>query len=533
MFVAPRGRRPLTLALGVFAFFAVMLYSRGSSPYYTPTSFNYRTLTKSPLPPPVSYEHDRPSSEMVQFWTEVLDTMLQLKPNAPPIKKMELPPVKTFTPEELKDDEPWNRYDGLRLSSRDVEGIRSSHAQFVAVSKQLAVRMPYRRHSRGIVMTAGGKYIGNAILSLLMLRRTGSTLPVQLFLDSADKYATEMCDTTMVELDVECRSMDAVFKTTPQLPRLKKFQYKVFSILFSSFEDVLFLDADAFPIHNPDHLFDVEPYRTRGLVVWPDHWVSTSSKHFYDVAGIPVPPIETRRSSESGIMLYSRRMHAESLLLSTYYNFYGPDYYYTLLCQGSHGEGDKETFLHAAMALGKPFYDVRTKMNFGGRWINGSYETSAMIQADPMEDYSLNAHLTGMAKNATYSGLTEARYFFVHQNVIKLNMNKLSESMEPAWRKNEQGLPQRLWGDQPRLDHTAGYDVEKAMWEEIIRVNCHHSFLSECNQLRQWYKIVFPEPNNKKKEDKADKTDEKNEGKAEENKGEERKERRRKRNPGR
>ncbi|KAL8356662.1 hypothetical protein RB601_001796 [Gaeumannomyces tritici] len=523
MFVAPRGRRPLTLVLGIFAFFALVLYSSGSRPYYTPTTFGSRPLTKAPLQPAVSYEHDRPSSELVQFWTEVLDAMLQLKPNAAPIKKMELPPLKFFTPEELKADEPWTRYDGLELSSRDVEGIRGTHAQFVAVSKQLAPRMPYRRHSRGIVMTAGGKYIGNAILSLLMLRRTGSTLPVQLFLDSPDKYATEMCDTTMVELDVECRSMDAVFKTTPQLPKLKKFQYKVFSILFSSFEDVLFLDADAFPIHNPDHLFDVEPFRSRGMVTWPDFWVSTSSRHFYDIAGIPVPPIETRRSSESGVMLYSRRTHAESLLLSTYYNFYGPDYYYKLLCQGAHGEGDKETFMHAALALNKPFYDVKTNMQFGGRWINGSYETSAMMQADPMEDYSLNARLTGMAKNATFLGITDARYFFIHQNVIKLNMNKLRESMEPAWRKDEKGYPQRLWGDQSRLAETAGFDVEKAMWEEIIQVNCHHSFLAECNQLRRWYKLVFPDPNAKKKGDQGDEKDEKA-GKKEEVKADEKKE---------
>jgi len=55
----------------------------------------------------------------------------------------------------LRTDEPWQRYDGLQLSSRDVEGIRSSHAQFVAASKQLAVRMPHRRHSRGIVDVPG------------------------------------------------------------------------------------------------------------------------------------------------------------------------------------------------------------------------------------------------------------------------------------------------------------------------------------------------------------------------------------------
>jgi alpha 1,2-mannosyltransferase len=70
--------------------------------------------------------------------------------------------------------------------------------------------------------------------------------------------------------------------------------------------------------------------------------------------------------------MISKRKHSLSLLLALYYNFYGPRFYYKLLCQMAAGEGDKETWLAAVTALNKTYYQVREGTQPVGRYINGT-----------------------------------------------------------------------------------------------------------------------------------------------------------------
>jgi alpha 1,2-mannosyltransferase len=120
-----------------------------------------------------------------------------------------------------------------------------------------------------------------------------------------------MCERSLQTLNARCVVLSNIRNTTQKLGSLLKYQYKVFAILFSSFEELIFLEADAFPVRNPDNLMDLEPYKSAGLVVWPDFWVSTASHHFHDIGRSAVPPLDFRRASESGIILYSKRPHAE------------------------------------------------------------------------------------------------------------------------------------------------------------------------------------------------------------------------------
>jgi alpha 1,2-mannosyltransferase len=340
-----------------------------------------------------------------------------------------------------------------------------------------------------------------------MLRRTGSTLPVELFLDSPDEYNTRICRDDLPALNVKCVIMDDILASAPQPPKLKKYQYKVFSIIFSHFQEVLFLDADAWPVHNPDYLFESQPYRSNGLITWPDFWLPTVSPIFYDVVGLEYATVQSltgtgseQRSTESGIMLYDKTRHADSLLLAAYYNFYGPDYYYPLFSQGAHGQGDKETFFHAAVVLGRPVYSVRTHVGILGRWINGSFETAGMKQADPAEDYDLFAGAgRGRRRRAGELGVTgaskprskDARTLFIHHNIVKVDIRRVESALKMAFRRNQKGKLLRLWGDEMKLAETSGYDVERAMWEEVIKADCESSWLEDCERLKEYYRNVL------------------------------------------
>lgn len=451
----------------------------------------------------------RPPLGLVQFWDRLLTTMMDTAPGEEPVMVAGSPTDEEMDP-NLEGSEGEVRVDRVIMSSEQQDAMHDSHRRFVDAARQLAPDMPFQKGSRGIVMTAGGQYVGMLILSLVMLRRTGSALPVQVFLDSREDYDVQLCEYTLPQLNAQCVIMAKIFARTERMPKLEKFQFKVFSIIFSSFQNVLFLDADAFPIHNPDTLFDVDPFDYHGLVTWPDLWYPTTSPRFYRIAGVDLPPMGVRKSSESGIILYDKARHAESLLLAAYYNFYGPDHYYPLLSQNAHGQGDKETFLHAAMALGKPFYDVKAEVGFLGRWVNGKFETAGMKQADPREEYALRlqrfdsqrhskrAAGEGNGKEAPQVAAvagTVARPLFIHHNLVKIDMHNMGTEneglLEVLRRPNEEGKPWPLWGPDGKLNAATGYDVELAMWETMLNFGCSSSSMPWCEQLAAYVQEAF------------------------------------------
>lgn len=449
-----------------------------------------------------------PSPELVEFWKAALDAMMKAAPRIPPIKLKQSVPETDIDPkyDHAKDQA---RREFVILSESDKEVLKWTHSQMVQSAKKLGPRIPYAKNSRsstgtgprGIVMTAGGRYIHNAIFSLHMLRRSGSFLPVQLFIDgNVTDFVREICTGQLFELGVECHSMDAVFNTTPQMPKLLKYQYKVFSMLFSSFDDVLFLDSDSYPIFNPDDLFSSEPYKSRGLITWPDVWLSSTSPTFYEITGMTAPGLAERRSSESSVMMIKRSTHGDDLVMATYYNLWGPDRYYRLLSQGSPGEGDKETFLQAALVLNKPYWDVHTDVGILGRWLNESFVGYGMKQAEPREDYRLFSTAPGgkHGKKPQSKDL-QAKRMFIHHNNLKIDMPSLETIMKDVMKKNKEGQLNRLWGDDDTLIEQSGYDVEKGMWEEILRYHCHqHPNADGCKSLRAYFGSVFLQPSQPK-----------------------------------
>lgn len=80
---------------------------------------------------------------------------------------------------------------------------------------------------------------------------------------------------------------------TKELPKglsMKGFQIKVFSILFSQFEEVMYLDLDNIPIVDPAFAFDLKLYKKNGAVFWPDRPGSYSCRgESWTVFDLPVP----------------------------------------------------------------------------------------------------------------------------------------------------------------------------------------------------------------------------------------------------
>ena len=163
------------------------------------------------------------------------------------------------------------RPDLLRLPQEDVVDLRDSHTHFVTAISQFEPQMPFAKGTKGIVTTAAGEFMPILVVSLRMLRRTGSTLPVHVFLESRDVYEEFVCEEVLQALDATCFVMSDILDAVPQHVDISRYQLKAFAMLFSSFDEILLLDADNLAVEQPENLLSAEPFISTGFVSWPDY----------------------------------------------------------------------------------------------------------------------------------------------------------------------------------------------------------------------------------------------------------------------
>jgi alpha 1,2-mannosyltransferase len=202
-------------------------------------------------------------------------------------------------------------------------------------------------------------------------------------------------------------------------------------------------------------------------------------------------------TTESGQIIISKSRHWDTLLLVLYYNMFGPSFYYPLLTQCDPGEGDKETWLYAALALLKPYHQVRERTEVLGHLEKKKdsdefeYMGAGMVQHNPTDDWTLSR----AEETRPLYRLTEgAEVVFVHHNLIKLSpveMVKWTEEM----RANDN--VRRMWDDKEKTIRIFGRDVEEEIWDELLYVGCEFGDTligwseSVCVKLKAYWRDVI------------------------------------------
>ena len=431
-----------------------------STPENTEPSNQSHVLTETFRPPT--------KENRIAFWKTFEKLLAANSPECPEPKRTGK--AKTIGYDNLVVSEhPAEREDLLDIPDGDVMKMKKAHEKFVDGLHGQAAQMVYAPGTRGLVTTAGGRYLPVFLISLRMLRRTGTNLPMEVFLADQDEYEEYICNEVFPELGAKCIVLSDILEAVEHSLEIKKYQYKVFAMIFSSFEEVLFLDSDAFPLHDPDLLFTSEPFTNHGLVSWPDFWASSVSPYYYKISSQPIPPMSLRQTTESGELLLNKKTHSKSLLLATYYNYYDAQYY-PLFSQGAPGEGDKETFLAAAEALNEPFYATSEKVSPIGHFkADKKFSGSAMVQYDPVEDYNLTRNNIWRIKDP--KSAPPVRPFFLHVNFPRLNPTSVFDKFEEHTR-NIHGKEQRIWQSKDDIIKKFGKDIEKECWEEVKYVSC-------------------------------------------------------------
>lgn len=109
-----------------------------------------------------------------------------------------------------------------------------------------------------------------------MLRFLGCTLPIEVWMLSKEIPPRGPLYDLLARQGVTLRST-AFLDDNPELRAVLMgsggFQFKSVSLMFSSFEEVLLLDADVSAVQDPSSLFDVPVFKNTGLVLWKDLWL--------------------------------------------------------------------------------------------------------------------------------------------------------------------------------------------------------------------------------------------------------------------
>lgn len=322
----------------------------------------------------------------------------------------------------------------------------------------------------GIVFVGGGSYSLMTYSVIKTIRKSGTTLPIEVLIPTEEEATTDAEFCSLIEShNAKCIYLSRIFsQDLLKTNEFKGFQYKSLALFASSFENVLLLDADDYPLKNLDTIFDHNIFKKSGLILWPDFWRRTTNPYFYESAGVEVDTSNKMRnsldtvsnlagfikdlspedtpfhdfvgtipdpSSETGQMMISKKLHWKTLLLSMYYNIYGPNVYYHLLSQYSSGQGDKETFIAAAHLLKLPYYQIFSSSSVDGYFTEeGDFRGLTYYQKDFRHDYETKKKIADDIRNLNnvedltyvkkkyFSGeLSEDYALFAHCNLPKFH----------------------------------------------------------------------------------------------------------------
>lgn len=107
---------------------------------------------------------------------------------------------------------------------------------------------------KGIVVCGGGyRYFSNFFIQLRTLRVLDCGLPVELWI-TADEFPSGDIEILNILRNYNARLVSApVGCSRSRLPSNSRWQWllKPWSLLHSEFREVIYLDADSFPVRNP------------------------------------------------------------------------------------------------------------------------------------------------------------------------------------------------------------------------------------------------------------------------------------------
>lgn len=217
---------------------------------------------------------------------------------------------------DLFDDAPRSLPEGWRFWPVARE------AHLLLAERFLRSMRPYpegRFAGRGAIICGGGRYEAGAYVACRMLRHVGWPHPIQVW----HRGDNEPVSTRLRELNgIEVVDAEA-HPARAERRHLGGWEAKSFALIHCPFEEVLFLDADCYPIFNPDECFEPE-HNPAGIVTWPDSPLGDNAVHWPTYGADP----DGQLGLNGGHYVLEKRRAWPVLQLASHYDNFSEYYYW-------------------------------------------------------------------------------------------------------------------------------------------------------------------------------------------------------------
>ena len=245
---------------------------------------------------------------------------------------------------------------------RDPHGpsAQTMHARSLVALAAAGEYPQDRYHGRGIVIAAGGdRYLASLWVTVHAIRHVGCNLPIEVWYLGAKREMPPRRQRLFHGLGCTFRDGDAHRLAAGGGP-LTGWPLKIYGTLHSDFEEVMFFDADSYPVVDPTFLFDCPEYRELGAMFWPESYPGADRTLRWPAFGVEDPgnPV----SIETGQYIVDKRDSWRPLNMAWWYADHY-EYYFR------YGYGDKGAYEVAWPATGQR-YARPTDL---GRWDRIAY----------------------------------------------------------------------------------------------------------------------------------------------------------------
>lgn len=401
--------------------------------------------------------------------------------------------------------------DIARLSRGEIKLLKLSHSRFVKdLETEGKLSVIYKPGTKGIVFTATGGELPYLLISIRLLRKTGSKLPIEIFLLRQQDFNKKICLEIFDSLNARCSILEEHLGSSPMPPvpqskssrsiRAQEALHKLLAIYASTFEDVLLLDPRTMAYNNPDSTLIDVPFTINGLLFWPDFWASSESPAMYDIQQNPerkkMARFDSVRTVDLGQIAISKSQHKETLLLSIFYTFYGPKLFEFLQNQSSAGDRGAQAIKFAARFVKKKYFMVKRQVEaigFPNSDKDNAFQGVAMRQSFAIDDFSsipvekhrpLFIHQSNPTLHPAYimdrdvtvfKAVPEDQKITTVQEINSIDQADPIKIPTLAPIKQDGGAHHRLWEWFDGKNMANGWgniDPEKVVWEEIAKVAC-------------------------------------------------------------
>ncbi|KAF9313832.1 hypothetical protein BG003_004761 [Podila horticola] len=286
----------------------------------------------------------------------------------------------------------WNHvlpiFEGLPGRDREKEKALLKLAEtqpeidfFIRLEKRLFPWLHYGRYTsfslyrtykgRGIVFCAGNNQFEFVVTAIQAVRnRLKSALPIQVYHMGEGDLSSER-QTYLRDMADDIEVIDVTHVLDNEYMRLGGWAIKPFAMLASSFEEVMFVDADAYFLQDPAVLYEDAGYKATGALFFFDRTLFQDSHTIPEFMKtiMPVmssfPPVSrsfnrlSAHEQESGVVLINKRSRFLGMLATCKMN----GKWERDLVSYKVFHGDKETFWIGFEMIQDPYVFMR---NYGG-----------------------------------------------------------------------------------------------------------------------------------------------------------------------